>query len=108
MKLVVVVVVAVSILAVVVDAQSMYACWGGCYNKCFIGARNSISQSQKLACDYQCLNTCIPSNAADYAHYCHLGCFLKRCTPLRNGDGARLEKCFGWCTDLCSDIVIAP
>lgn len=68
-----------------VNPQSPYACWGGCYNKCFLGA--AMAQSERLACGYLCLDTCIPrtATAADYKYYCHLGCYLKRCIPVSFG-----------------------
>ncbi|KAL1552450.1 hypothetical protein AAHA92_13245 [Salvia divinorum] len=107
MKLAVVVFSILVVLGTGVDAQRLYGCWGGCYNKCFIDGRNTMTKSQKLACEYSCLNTCIPSTPTDYAYYCRRGCSLKRCRQLVT-DGAKLEECFGRCTDLCSESVVAP
>ncbi|KAK6119460.1 hypothetical protein DH2020_001975 [Rehmannia glutinosa] len=81
-----------------VHAQNTYACWGGCYNNCFINTKRT--QTESLACDYQCLNSCIPHSAADFKYYCQIGCSLKLCIPV-SYDSARLEKCFGKCTKLC-------
>ncbi|KAL6501944.1 hypothetical protein OROGR_027077 [Orobanche gracilis] len=69
-----------------VHAQnSMYECWGGCYNNCFIRNGSSTTQADSLACDYNCLTTCIPHSAADFNYYCQIGCSLKLCIPVSYG-----------------------
>ncbi|KAI3468269.1 hypothetical protein Pfo_024932 [Paulownia fortunei] len=95
---VVAVMVAMMMLANCVNAQ-IYTCWGGCYNECIL--RSSKTRPERLACYYQCLNSCLPPSAADYQNYCQIGCSLELCIPVSYGAGARLEKCFGRCTNLC-------
>ncbi|KAI3468268.1 hypothetical protein Pfo_024931 [Paulownia fortunei] len=87
-----------------VQAQNTYACWGGCYNKCF--TRTGRTKPERLACEYQCLNSCVPHSAADFKYYCQIGCSLKLCI-LVSHDGAKLKSCFGKCTNLCKKF-LAP
>ncbi|KAL8063435.1 hypothetical protein ABFX02_01G026100 [Erythranthe guttata] len=89
-----------------VHGKSTYACWGGCYNECFLKTGLVKTQSNALSCDYQCLNNCVPRSASDFMYYCEIGCSLKRCIPVAY-DGAKLERCFGFCTNLCKKL-IAP
>ncbi|KAL6533892.1 hypothetical protein OROHE_013725 [Orobanche hederae] len=67
-----------------VHAQSnnMYECWGGCYNNCFIRSGSTTTQADSLACDYNCLTSCIPHSASDFNYYCQIGCSLKLCIPV--------------------------
>ncbi|KAK6119459.1 hypothetical protein DH2020_046796 [Rehmannia glutinosa] len=51
----------------------------GCYNECFL--RSKKTRPERLACYYQCLNTCVPRSAADYRYYCQIGCSLELCIP---------------------------
>ncbi|PIN14208.1 hypothetical protein CDL12_13162 [Handroanthus impetiginosus] len=96
-RIVAAVVVALVVLANGVNAQ-VYTCLGGCYNKCFL--RSIKSNSERLACYYQCLTSCVPRSAADYQYYCQIGCSLELCIPA-SGDGASLERCYGSCSNLC-------
>ncbi|GFP80304.1 hypothetical protein PHJA_000173800 [Phtheirospermum japonicum] len=95
--LAVVVVVAAAAANCSVQAQ-IYSCWGGCYNECFL--RSNETRTDSFACYYECLNSCVPRTPADYQYYCQIGCNLEQCTQFTS-DGAKLERCFGKCTNLC-------
>ncbi|KAL8537122.1 hypothetical protein ACS0TY_012341 [Phlomoides rotata] len=91
----------VFVMANGVDAAGrVYACWGTCYDSC-----SGNTQAEMFSCEYKCLKTCIPpSNGLKL--YCEIGCSLKRCIPFSTDD-AKMQSCFGWCTNLCNKI-LAP
>ncbi|CAA2986954.1 uncharacterized protein LOC111375880 [Olea europaea var. sylvestris] len=92
-----VMVVVVVVVAIGVNGQSIYACWGGCYNECFLG--NGTSGSQRYPCYLKCVNTCMPRTTADYERFCAVGCSLQICVPPTGG--ANKDNCFESCTKLC-------
>ncbi|KAL8537121.1 hypothetical protein ACS0TY_012340 [Phlomoides rotata] len=98
-----VVVVVLVVMAVVLtnaqSAQQIYQCWGGCYNVCFV--KSSKSAAERFACYYQCLPGCVPRSPSNYQYFCQIGCALEQCRPIPYNDGARMEKCFGSCSNLC-------
>lgn len=73
----------VAMVANCVSGQSLYACWGGCYNQCFLSSGGV--QPQRFPCYYQCLNSCVPRSAADNQYYCQIGCSLELCNPASYG-----------------------
>nr|GLL38147.1 uncharacterized protein LOC109154273 [Ipomoea trifida] len=83
------------------EADSVYACLGGCYNQCVVLARKS--GASRYPCYIGCINGCVPRTtaAADYQNYCQIGCNLQLCSPTRY-DGAQLEKCVGRCGNICN------
>ncbi|KAL2487210.1 Uncharacterized protein Adt_31966 [Abeliophyllum distichum] len=89
--------VVVAMVASGVSGQSIYACWGGCYNVCFLGSGKS--SSEMYPCYLKCVNTCIPRTADDYRRFCATGCSLEICIPFT--DGANKDECFERCTNLC-------
>ncbi|KAG8375527.1 hypothetical protein BUALT_Bualt10G0109000 [Buddleja alternifolia] len=107
-RVVAVLVVLVLDTSVHAENTSTYACWGGCYNQCF--PRNGGTQTQTSPnCYYNCLSSCFPRSPDDFENYCEIGCSLKRCIPV-SYDGARLESCFGLCTNICKQLLkfVAP
>ncbi|KAL8063436.1 hypothetical protein ABFX02_01G026200 [Erythranthe guttata] len=97
-KNVVAVLVFLSILAMNGVNAQIYTCWGGCYNECFL--RSEKTGPERLACYFQCINSCVPNSPADFTNYCQIGCSLTLCS-LFSFDGERLEKCFGNCDNIC-------
>ncbi|KAL2517655.1 Uncharacterized protein Adt_13902 [Abeliophyllum distichum] len=82
-----------------VSGQSIYACWGGCYNQCFLSSGGV--QAERIPCYYLCLNSCVPRSDSDNQYYCQIGCSLELCVPV-SYDGASMERCFGRCSNLCN------
>ncbi|MCD7451967.1 hypothetical protein HAX54_014345 [Datura stramonium] len=88
----------------VVNGDSPYACWGGCYNQCMIlnsKASSSVPAAGREPCYVQCLNKCVPRSTAEYQNYCNIGCSLELCVPTRFNAGADLDACFGNCGNIC-------
>lgn len=83
------VVLMVLVLPDVAHGLKTYECWGGCYNVCL--AKAGVSQSERLPCDHQCLDNCIPRNKSDYMYYCEIGCSMKRCIPVSYGTSISLS-----------------
>nr|XP_027082873.1 uncharacterized protein LOC113705273 [Coffea arabica]XP_027083091.1 uncharacterized protein LOC113705438 [Coffea arabica] len=78
--------------------QSTYACWGGCYNVCFLLSSRPIVE--RYPCYFNCLASCFPQSALEsQLYYCHVGCSAQRCLQIK--DASAREKCFGGCGDAC-------
>ncbi|KAM3378820.1 hypothetical protein P3S68_011233 [Capsicum galapagoense] len=84
----------------IVNGDSPYACWGGCYNKCILlNMRARVQQTNP--CYLRCLSKCIPRSTSEYQDYCSIGCSLELCIPTRYDAGADLDACFGSCGNIC-------
>lgn len=69
----------------IVNGDSPYACWGGCYNKCILLSLRSSAPTGSNPCYVQCVSKCIPTSSIEYQDYCSIGCSLELCVPTRFG-----------------------
>ncbi|KAL2487207.1 Uncharacterized protein Adt_31963 [Abeliophyllum distichum] len=102
-EILVIVIVVVTMVASGVSGQSIYACWGGCENECFL--LSGKSSSERYPCFLQCVQTCVPTiatanaDADDDGRFCATGCLLELCIP--STSGAKKDECFQRCTNIC-------
>ncbi|XP_019157666.1 PREDICTED: uncharacterized protein LOC109154297 [Ipomoea nil] len=85
----------------VVGDDAVYACLGGCYNKCFILSKQPPFET--LVCFFKCfLTDCVSSGPppANFVDSCGVGCSMEFC-PLQSLDEATLGQCIGSCGDMC-------
>uniref|UniRef100_A0A3Q7HRT6 Knottin scorpion toxin-like domain-containing protein n=1 Tax=Solanum lycopersicum TaxID=4081 RepID=A0A3Q7HRT6_SOLLC len=85
----------------IVNGDSPYACWGGCYNKCILLTMKSRVPSGNDPCYVKCLSKCIPTSSSEYKNYCTIGCSLELCVAFRFDAGEDLDACYGNCGRIC-------
>ncbi|XP_055819353.1 uncharacterized protein LOC129888401 [Solanum dulcamara] len=85
----------------IVNGDSPYACWGGCYNQCILLNMKHRVPTGNNPCYVHCLTKCIPTSASEYQDYCKIGCSLELCVATRFDAGANLDACFGNCGNIC-------